>query len=327
MNFLYINYPSWIHPEIFPNIKFLGLLRWYGLMYVFAFGFAYLILKKESKEGALDTPDYKATEDDVFSFIATGIVFLLIGARIFSTLVYDTSGLYWKKPWLIFWPFTNGHFTGLAGMSYHGGFIGGFLGMIVWCLTHKKPLWKWIDAMVVAIPLGYTFGRLGNFFNGELYGRITTMPWGIVFPAAERFSSGLQWVQDFAQKIGMDISSKNLVNLPRHPSQLYEAFFEGLVIFFILWFSRKHKKFDGQMGMMYTFFYGLFRFVIEYFREPDADLGYRIGADTSAPIYTNTSLLNFSTGQILCFLMIAGSIIGSVIFIIINKKKESKKSE
>lgn len=327
MNFLYINYPSWIHPEIFPNIKFLGLLRWYGLMYVFAFGFAYLILKKESKEGALDTPDYKATEDDVFSFIATGIVFLLIGARIFSTLVYDTSGLYWKKPWLIFWPFTNGHFTGLAGMSYHGGFIGGFLGMIVWCLTHKKPLWKWIDAMVVAIPLGYTFGRLGNFFNGELYGRITTMPWGIVFPAAEKFSSGLQWVQDFAQKIGMDISSKNLVNLPRHPSQLYEAFFEGLVIFLILWFSRKHKKFDGQMGMMYTFFYGLFRFVIEYFREPDADLGYRIGADTSAPIYTNTSLLNFSTGQILCFLMIAGSIIGSVIFIIINKKKESKKSE
>lgn len=327
MNFLYINYPSWIHPEIFPNIKFLGLLRWYGLMYVFAFGFAYLILRKESKEGALDTPDYKATEDDVFSFIATGIVFLLIGARIFSTLVYDTSGLYWKKPWLIFWPFTNGHFTGLAGMSYHGGFIGGFLGMIVWCLTHKKPLWKWIDAMVVAIPLGYTFGRLGNFFNGELYGRITTMPWGIVFPAAERFSSGLQWVQDFAQKIGMDISSKNLVNLPRHPSQLYEAFFEGLVIFLILWFSRKHKKFDGQMGMMYTFFYGLFRFVIEYFREPDADLGYRIGADTSAPIYTNTSLLNFSTGQILCFLMIAGSIIGSVIFIIINKKKESKKSE
>lgn len=327
MNFLYINYPSWIHPEIFPNIKFLGLLRWYGLMYVFAFGFAYLILKKESKEGALDTPDYKATEDDVFSFIATGIVFLLIGARIFSTLVYDTSGLYWKKPWLIFWPFTNGHFTGLAGMSYHGGFIGGFLGMIVWGLIHKKPLWKWIDAMVVAIPLGYTFGRLGNFFNGELYGRITTMPWGIVFPAAERFSSGLQWVQDFAQKIGMDISSKNLVNLPRHPSQLYEAFFEGLVIFLILWFSRKHKKFDGQMGMMYTFFYGLFRFVIEYFREPDADLGYRIGADTSAPIYTNTSLLNFSTGQILCFLMIAGSIIGSVIFIIINKKKESKKSE
>ncbi|MCR5286135.1 MAG: prolipoprotein diacylglyceryl transferase [Treponema sp.] len=327
MNFLYINYPSWIHPEIFPNIKFLGLLRWYGLMYVFAFGFAYLILKKETKEGALDTPDYKATEDDVFSFIATGIVFLLIGARIFSTLVYDTSGLYWKKPWLIFWPFTNGHFTGLAGMSYHGGFIGGFLGMIVWCLIHKKPLWKWIDAMVVAIPLGYTFGRLGNFFNGELYGRITTMPWGIVFPAAERFSSGLQWVQDFAQKIGMDISSKNLVNLPRHPSQLYEAFFEGLVIFLILWFSRKHKKFDGQMGMMYTFFYGIFRFVIEYFREPDADLGYRIGADTSAPIYTNTSLLNFSTGQILCFLMIAGSIIGSVIFIIINKKKESKKSE
>ena len=85
MSFLYINYPSWIHPQIFPGIKFLGLLRWYGLMYVFAFGTAYWILKKLAGEGALDEPGYKTTEDDIFSFIACGIVFLLIGARVFST--------------------------------------------------------------------------------------------------------------------------------------------------------------------------------------------------------------------------------------------------
>jgi phosphatidylglycerol:prolipoprotein diacylglycerol transferase len=320
--FLYINYPSWIKPEIFPGVPFLGFLRWYGLMYVFAFATAFLVLKKVAKEGALDTPTYKITEDDLFSFISTGIVFLLIGARVFSTLIYDTSGLYWKKPWLIFWPFdSNMHFTGFAGMSYHGGFVGGLLGMIIWCKRHKQPILKWIDAMVCAIPLGYTFGRLGNFLNGELYGRITTMPWGVVFPDAEKFSSSLPWVKEIAAKIGMNISNMSLVNLPRHPSQLYEAFFEGIVLWAIIWLCRKHKKFDGTLACIYTGGYGIFRFIIEYFREPDADIGYRIAKDSSAPIYTNTSLLNFSTGQILCFLMILAAVLGYVALYFYNKKK------
>ena len=284
---LYINYPSWIHPEIFPGIPVLGLIRWYGLMYIFAFGTAFLVLKQLLKEGALDSvasdgTKQKATEDDIFNFIATGIIFLLIGARIFSTLVYDTSGEYWKKPWLIFSPFQNGHFTGLAGMSYHGGFIGGALGMVFWCWKHKRPFMKWADAMCTAIPLGYTFGRIGNFMNGELYGRITTMPWGMVFPAAERFSAKLPWVQAFAAKIGMTLPEGGLVNLPRHPSQLYEAFFEGIILWLIIWFCRKHKKFDGMLGAIYAGGYGFFRFFIEYLREPDADLGYRIAKDASA---------------------------------------------
>ena len=302
---LYINYPSWIHPQIFPGLKFLELLRWYGLMYAFAFATAYFILRKVWKEGALDSKDLQTSEDDLFSFIFTGIIFLLIGARVFSTLIYDTSGLYRSKPWLIFWPFDNaGRFTGLAGMSYHGGFIGGLIGMIVWCRMHKKPFWKWCDAMCVAIPLGYTFGRIGNFLNGELYGRITTAPWGIVFPLAERFSTSKEWVIAFAEKVGVPTVGRNLVNLPRHPSQLYEALFEGVILWAILWFMRKHKKFDGQLGLSYACGYGFFRFFIEYFREPDADIGYRIAKDASAPLYTNTSLLNFSTGQILCFMMI-----------------------
>lgn len=319
---LYINYPSWIHPQIFPDVPFLNLFRWYGLMYIFAFVTAWFILQKEAKEGALDSSNYKCTEDDLFSAIATGIIFLLIGARIFSTLIYDTSGFYWKKPWLIFWPFdSNGRFTGLAGMSYHGGFVGGILGVIVWCKVRKQPFWKWADAFGVAIPLGYTFGRLGNFLNGELYGRITTMPWGIVFPSAEKFSGNIEWVKQYAAQIGMEISATARVNLPRHPSQLYEAIFEGLVLFSILWLCRKHKKFDGQLAMMYTGGYGLFRFVIEYFREPDADIGYRIAKDANAAIYTNTSLLNFSTGQILCFLMILFSVSASIVLYILSKKK------
>ena len=321
--FLYINFPSWIHDQIFPNVKYLSLLRWYGLMYLFAFATAYYLLQKVRKEGALDTPEYKATEDDIFSFIFTGIIFLLVGARLFSTLIYDTSGLYKSKPWLIFWPFdANGKFTGLAGMSYHGGFVGGLLGMIVWCKFKKRPVLKWIDAMVCAIPLGYTFGRIGNFMNGELYGRITTMPWGMVFPAAERFSAKLPWVKEFAQKIGMELPASGLVNLPRHPSQFYEAFFEGIVLWLIIWNLRKYKKFDGMLAAVYTGGYGFFRFFIEYFREPDADLGYRIAKDSSAPIYTNTSLLNFSTGQILCFLMMLLAIVFIVVGLRLSKKEK-----
>ena len=315
---LYVNYPSWIHPEIFPGVPVLGLLRWYGLMYIF------LVLKKLLHEGALDSKNAdgtlrKATEDDIFSFIATGIVFLLIGARVFSTLVYDTSGVYIKKPWLIFWPFQNGRFTGLAGMSYHGGFIGGLIGMIFWCWKNKVPFFKWADAMVTAIPLGYTFGRIGNFMNGELYGRITTAPWGIIFPHAEKFSSSKEWVQAFMSKIGMEAST-NLVNLPRHPSQLYEALFEGLILFSIIWILHKKKPFDGFSGALYTGGYGIFRFFIEYFREPDADIGYRISAETNAPLYMNTSLLNISTGQILCFLMILGGVAVAVTGWLLKKK-------
>lgn len=321
--FLYLNYPSWIKPEIFPGVPFLGLLRWYGLMYVFAFGTAFLLLKKVAKEGALDSDTYKINENDLFSFISTGIIFLLLGARIFSTLVYSPEGEYWKKPWLIFWPFdSNMNFVGLAGMSYHGGFIGGLIGMIFWCKRHKQPVFKWIDAMCCAIPLGFTFGRLGNFLNGELYGRITTVPWGMVFPYAEKYSVSFPWVQDFAAKIGMELPSSGIVNLPRHPSQLYEAFFEGFVLWLIIWLCRKHKKFDGTLAMIYTAVYGLFRFIIEYFREPDADLGYRIAKDPNAPIYLNTSLLNLSTGQILCLLMILFSIICFTILFIINKKNK-----
>jgi phosphatidylglycerol:prolipoprotein diacylglycerol transferase len=285
-------------------------------MYIIAFMTAYFILKKILKEGALDLPGKAATEDDIFSFISTGIIFLLIGARIFSTLVYDTSGIYWHKPWLIFWPFDEtGEFTGLAGMSYHGGFIGGLCGIIFWCRRHKKPLAPWIDAMALAIPCGYTFGRLGNFLNGELYGRITTVPWGIVFPGAQKFSSSLSWVQDFAARAGISLPEvPALVNLPRHPSQLYEAFFEGFFLWICLWFLRKHKPFDGFLASSYITGYGIARFIIEYFREPDADIGYRIAKNTNAPIYLNTSLLNLSTGQIFCFFMILGGILAGIFF-------------
>lgn len=324
---LYINYPSWLSPQIFPGVKFLSLFRWYGLMYVFAFTTAFLVFRKQVKNGELNTPNHVVTDDDVFSFFTFSIVFLLIGARVFAVLVYDTSTKYLTRPWLIFWPWDeNWTFTGIAGMSYHGGFIGGLLGMIIWCKRHKQPILKWIDAMGVSIPLGFTFGRIGNFLNGgELYGRITTVPWGVIFPMAPSFSRTIPWVEEFAKAAGLP-DGTGLVNLPRHPSQLYEAFFEGIFLFVIFWIIRKKKPFDGFFLAMYAGGYGLVRFIIEYFREPDADLGYRIAVDKNAPTYINQSLLNLSTGQILCMIMILSGA-AFFTFMMIRKKKAALKAE
>lgn len=318
---LYITYPKWITPEIIPGVPFLHFLRWYGLMYVFAFAFAYMILKKQHKAGELNTADSKPTEDEVLSFIATGFVFLLIGARIFACLVYTPSGKYLKAPWLIFWPFDEQmNFTGLAGMSYHGGVIGGFLGVLFWCKKNKKPLFKWMDAICVAIPCGYTFGRLGNFLNGELFGRLTKMPWGMQFPTAHSYSASIAWVKEFADSVGMPIPANGLVNLPRHPSQLYEAFFEGIVLFAILWFVRKKKPFDGFITSLYVIGYGFFRFFIEYFRMPDEDMGFKLGNVSGAPLDRDVVLTNISTGQILCVIMILFGIALGAFCYIQNKK-------
>ncbi len=301
-------YPSWISPEIIPGFP---LFRWYGLMYIFAFATAYLLFSRQVKNGELERADggKKVTDDDVLSFFTWGIFGLLVGARVFSTLVYDTTGLYWGKPWLIFWPFQDGQWTGLQGMSYHGGFIGGFVGMLLWTIRRKRSFLAWCDTMAASIPLGYTFGRIGNFLNGELYGRVTTSPLGMVFPTAEKFPVSEGWVRATAEKLGMNLpAGASFVNLPRHPSQLYEATFEGLVLGLAIWFVfRKRKPFNGMVTAVYTIGYGLVRFVIEYFREPDADIGYRVTAGGNpAPTYLNESLLNLSTGQILCLLMILG---------------------
>lgn len=323
---LFIQYPSWITPEIFPGVPFIGLFRWYGLMYVFAFATAYCVFTKQAKEGALNTPSYTVQTDDIYSFFATGILGLLLGARIFYTLVYESTGFYLKKPWLIFWPFDEQfRFTGFAGMSYHGGFIGGFIGMVCWCVKHRQPVFRWVDTMAVSIPLGFTFGRIGNFLNAELYGRITTVPWGMVFPGADRYSVSLDWVQNIVLQTGLTVpAGATMVNLPRHPSQLYEALFEGVVLWLVLWAVRRKKPFQGSMACLYITGYGIARFIIEYFREPDADLGYRFASDTGAPLYFNVSLLNLSTGQVLCALMIAGGLALFAVLSIVNKKKKAK---
>ncbi|MDR0599125.1 MAG: prolipoprotein diacylglyceryl transferase [Treponema sp.] len=293
---LAVQFPAWLKPEIIPGLPF----RWYGLMYLVAFGVAWLLYRRQVRER-----NFPIKDEELSGLFFWGILCLVMGARIFATLVYETSPIYRREPWLIFWPFRNGRFTGLLGMSYHGGVIGGILAVLVYSARHHFDYREIGDMYAASIPLGYTAGRLGNFINAELYGRVTAGPLGMIFPGAE-LPVKEAWVRDMAEKTGLaGTAAGGYVNLPRHPSQLYEALFEGVALWIIIWLLRNRKPFKGFLIGIYLIGYGFFRFIIEYFREPDADLGYRITlVKTSIPPALFTSPLNFSTGQVFCFAMI-----------------------
>lgn len=309
----YITFPSWIRPEIVPFLP----IRWYGLMYLVAFAVAYLLFNWQMKERGI-----AGEKDAVLDMFFWGIVGLLVGARAFAVTIYDSSGYYLHHPLQIILPFSvvDGRIrlTGIAGMSYHGGLVGATLAIIIYLKVKKLDVLEWGDMLVAGIPLGYTFGRLGNFINGELYGRITRASWGMVFPNAESFPASEQWVKDFASAVGMPGSG--LVNLPRHPSQLYEAFFEGIVLWLILWFIvRKRKPYKGFVVCWYMMGYGIIRFFIEYVRQPDKGIGfggygYPITLQPLANYYSQFSWFNFTTGQILNVLLIAAALIMMALF-------------
>jgi len=291
----FLTFPDWLSPVIIPGLP----LRWYGMMYLVAFACAYLLVRIQQRQ---ESPEQSAEIiGDLFFWIILG---LLLGGRLASALIYDTSGIYWSKPWLIFWPFDSSmRFVGLQGMSYHGGLVGGALGGVLYCRKKGLPVWRWADRIGAAIPLGYTFGRLGNFINGELYGRVSDAPWAMVFPRAEHFPLNLPWAAEMSERLG--IEAVGAVNLPRHPSQLYEALGEGVLLWLFLWFIiRPRKQYDGQLMGWYILGYGLVRFFIEYTRQPDANLGFILKLGPDQPIYLVGSLLNFTMGQLLCALMI-----------------------
>lgn len=323
----YINFPSWLTPEIIPGLP----IRWYGLMYIVAFAITWWLLNFQIKERKLEI-----TKDQVSSFFTWTIVGLILGARIGYALIYDVSGLFRQKPWLIFWPFDeSGQFSGLSGMSFHGGMVGAIIGAGLNAWKKKLDFLVWADMIAAAVPLGYTFGRLGNFINGELYGRVTDAPWGIVFPQAERLSTAEPWVQNLMVQLGVGNPAQATVNLPRHPSQLYEALGEGLLLWLLFWFVLQHRpRFKGYFLGLFLVGYGAVRFVVEYFRNPDKGLDFPIALDPSAildsagnPITSHLiiSPWNFSMGQILCVLMILGGV-GFMLYRWLKEKTEKAKS-
>ncbi len=304
----YLEFPTWLRPEIIPGLPF----RWYGLMYLVAFAITYLLFRHQVKGKGIER-----RPDDVLTFFFWTIMGVLIGGRLFAVFFYSPGSVYLTKPWLIFWPFQNGIFVGIQGMSYHGGFLGVLLAAIIFLKVRQYSILEWCDILAAAVPLGYTFGRLGNFINGELYGRVTTARIGMLFPRATPISTSESWAIRVANEVGVEYdASAQFINLPRHPSQLYEAFFEGLFLWLILWFViRPLNLARGALFACYLIGYGLVRFIIEYVRQPDVALGFVIRLSRlDNPIELYVTPWNFTLGQIFCALMIVGGIIMWIVF-------------
>jgi phosphatidylglycerol:prolipoprotein diacylglycerol transferase len=238
-------------------------------MYLVAFGTTYwLLLYRINRESR-----FNLSKESIQGLMTAMIIGLVLGARLGYVVFYNLS-YYSKHPLEIFLPFSfsNGlQFTGISGMSYHGGLIGVLLAAFIFIRRHRLDFLGMADLVAPVAPLGYTFGRLGNFINGELFGRVTTHPLGMYFPSAPGASL-------------------------RHPSQLYEALFEGLLLFVILWGIRKRHFPSGAMLAFYLIGYGTVRFFIEFFREPDSHLGF--------------VWRSFSMGQVLCLAMVLAGIVG-----------------
>jgi phosphatidylglycerol:prolipoprotein diacylglycerol transferase len=255
--------PQNISPIIFEIGWF--KVQYYGLSYIAAFAMTYFLVLYRVKH----EERFVFTKDQINDITTYAILGLIVGARLGYVVFYNLA-YYLSHPLEIFLPFSFSDgfaFTGISGMSYHGGLIGALLAVTWYVRKAKLAFWDVMDLYFTVAPLGYTFGRLGNFMNGELFGRVTTAPIGMYFPQAP----------DTAL---------------RHPSQLYEALFEGIFLFVFLWSIRKIKKPRGAMLAFYVIGYGTVRFFIEFFRQPDAHIGF--------------IWLSFSMGQILCALMIAG---------------------
>ncbi len=253
--------PAHIDPVIVQFGAF--QLRYYGLMYLLAFLTTYALVRYRIRSERL--PFSVELIEDYFVWAILG---LLIGARFGYALFYQPS-YFLQHPLEIVLPFewSSGtiRYTGISGMSYHGGLLGVLASSLLFCRRRGIGFWAFGDLLCPAIPLGYTFGRIGNFINGELYGRITTVPWGMYFPS-------------------------DPTGQLRHPSQLYEGFFEGLFLFAVLWGFRRKKVFQGFFVALYLVGYGTVRFLIEFFREPDIQMGFLFGL--------------FTAGQVLCLVMI-----------------------
>jgi phosphatidylglycerol:prolipoprotein diacylglycerol transferase len=227
-------------PNIDPVFLRIGPLqfRWYGLMYILGFIATYFILRSESARKKLPL-----TKDDVADLVFYGAMGVVLGGRLGYILFYNL-GFYLATPLRVFavWE---------GGMSFHGGFLGVILAFVLYARRKGISFWTLIDMAALCAPVGLGLGRLGNFINGELYGRQTDVPWGIVFPGGG--------------------------GVPRHPSQLYEAFLEGLVLFLIVRFASRRTSVTGIPAWTFCAGYGLFRFIVEFFRQPDAQLGIFLG--------------------------------------------------
>ena len=242
-------------------------IRWYSLAYIMGILIGWFLAKK-----FLIGKNIYTRFDDYITYVIIG---LILGGRIGYVLFYNL-GFYINNPLDVFklWQ---------GGMSFHGGVLGIIIASILFAKKNNDDVYEYLDVIALVAPIGIFFGRLANFINSELYGYETNLPWGVKFVQVD--------------------------DLYRHPTQLYEAFFEGFVLFFVLLFFKKKERFKiaGILSSFFLIFYSIFRFVIEYFRVPDEQLGYLI--------------LNATMGQIISFIFFVAGIL--LFFSKINVQKKT----
>jgi phosphatidylglycerol---prolipoprotein diacylglyceryl transferase len=260
------------YPEISPIIFQIGplALRWYGTMYLVGYIVGRQLAVRRARQGLFATD-----AEGVDSMVAMLVVGMLLGARLVYSTVYDPS--IWSRGPFEFFKVWHG------GLSFHGAIIGMSAAGMWFARQRKLPILSVLDTIAYVGAQGIFFGRIGNFINAELYGRATDVPWAMVFPTDPQ-------------------------GLPRHPSQLYEAFGEGILVSLFLWWLQRRSLAGGwyRHGMMTAAFliaYGVVRFLIEFTRQPDAQIGFLPGGVTM--------------GQLLCFLMI---LVGSGLWLAVRGK-------
>lgn len=241
-------------PQIDPVIIRVGPLaiRWYGMMYLLGFAAAYKLITHLCRLRNIDL-----NKDGVSDLLFYGVIGVVLGGRLGYVLFYNLHQ-YLARPWEIFavWQ---------GGMSFHGGLLGVVAATILFCWRRQLSILQVGDVLVTSSTIGLGLGRIGNFINGELWGRTTDLPWGMVFPGGGP--------------------------LPRHPSQLYEAFLEGLVLFLVLYLLHRRKVAEGVPFFVFFVGYGLFRFLVEFVRQPDAHLGFLWGGATMGQLLSLPMIL------------------------------------
>jgi phosphatidylglycerol:prolipoprotein diacylglycerol transferase len=250
------------YPDIGPEIVRVGpfAIRWYGLMYALGFAASYLLVRRRLGKAGGRVSGRELGKDflpSLYSYLVAGLV---IGARLGYVLFYEPAE-YVRRPWAILavWE---------GGMSFHGGLIGTVAAGLLCCRKYRAEPWTVADLIVPTAPIGLGLGRLGNFINGELYGRVTDVPWAMVFPGGGPF--------------------------PRHPSQLYEFLLEGVLLFTVLSLVKDRMRPSGSLIALFLVLYGVFRVAAEFFREPDPQLGFVLGP--------------FTMGQVLSAIMVAAGL-------------------